>query len=143
MRLIIPGNEVFYIKHLGDISLGLNLENIIQSPIIWLNHLNDYGNMRIVGGIALHQPVKFALSEIVFAVDGYIYESDFFPHYGARYGIQWDFNNLIDMRFGRDFSSFTGGVGLNIPIPAGKLRVDYSIQKHEINWSHLISLSYN
>ena len=143
VRLIVPGNEIFYIKRLGDISFGLNVENIIQSPIVWFNNLNDYGNMRIMGGVALHQPVKFAFSEIIFALDGYMYESEFFPEYGVRYGIQWDFKNFIDLRFGRDFSSFTGGVGLNIPIPAGKLRVDYSIQKHEINWSHLVSISYN
>ncbi len=142
IRLIVPGSEVFYIKRLGDISIGLNMENIIQSPIIWFNSLNDYGNMRITGGIALHQPVKFLQSEIKFAVDGYIYESQFFPDYGVRYGLQWKVKDFIDIRFGKDLSSISGGLGLKLPLPSGKLKIDYSIQYHEINWSHLISLSY-
>ena len=142
VRLIVPGSEVFYIKRLGDISIGLNMENIIQSPIIWFNNLNDFGNMRITGGIALHQPISFLQSELKFAVDGYIYESRFFPDYGVRYGVQLRIKDFIDVRFGKDLSSISGGLGLMLPIPTGKLKIDYSIQYHEINWSHLISLSY-
>ena len=142
VRLIFPGSEVFYIKRLGDISIGLNMENIIQSPIIWFNNLNDFGNMRITGGIALHQPIRFLQSELKFAVDGYIYESQFFPSYGVRYGFQLRIKDFIDVRFGKDISSISGGLGLMLPIPTGKLKIDYSIQYHEINWSHLISLSY-
>ena len=142
VRLIVPGSEVFYIKRLGDISIGLNMENIIQSPIIWFNNLNDFGNMRITGGIALHQPIRFLQSELKFAVDGYIYESRFFPDYGVRYGVQLRIKDFIDVRFGKDLSSISGGLGLMLPIPTGKLKIDYSIQYHEINWSHLISLSY-
>jgi hypothetical protein len=141
-RLLIPGNEVFYIKKLGTISMGLNLENIIQSPVIWFDHLNDYGNMRITGGVALHQPIKFLESNLIFALDGYIFESQFFPDYGVRYGIQWTYRDFIDVRFGKDLSSYTAGAGIYIPVGNGKLKIDYSIQNHEINWSHLISLSY-
>lgn len=142
VRLIVPGREVFYIKRLGDISIGLNIENIIQSPIIWFNNLNDYGNMRIMGGIALHQPIRFIQSELKFALDSYIYESQFFPNYGIRYGFQLKIKDFIDIRFGKDLSSISGGIGLKLQIPSGKLGIDYSIQYHEINWSHLISLSY-
>ncbi len=142
MRLIIPGNQVFYLKRMGDISIGLNVENIIQTPIIWFNNLNDYGNMRITGGIALHQPIKILQSELKFALDGYIYESRFFPNYGVRYGFQWKVKDFLNIRFGRDLSSITGGLGLKVSIPGGKLGIDYSIQYHEINWSHLVSLSY-
>ena len=142
MRLILPGNEVFYIKRLGDISLGLNIENIIKSPIIWFNNLNDYGNMKITSGISLKQPVKFLKSEVILAIDTYFYESEFFPNHGARYGFQWTYNKLIDIRFGKDFSSYSGGIGVLLPVFQGKVKLDYSIQNHEINWSHLISLSY-
>jgi hypothetical protein len=141
-RLIIPGNQVFYIKRLGDISIGLNMENIIQSPILWFDHLNDYGNMRITGGIALHQPVTVLKSKIIFALDGYVYESKFFPNYGVRYGIQWSYNDLIDFRFGKDLSSYSAGIGVNLKVFSGLLKIDYAIQNHEINWSHLVSLSY-
>ena len=141
-RLLIPGNEVFYIKKLGIISVGLNIENFIQAPVVWFNYKDDNGNMRITGGIALHQPVKFMKSKIIFALDGYVYENEFFPDYGVRYGIQWNFNKFIDLRFGKDLSSYTAGVGIFIPLQAGQLKIDYSILKHEINWSHLISLSY-
>lgn len=141
-KLVIPGNEVFYIKKLGDLSFGLNVENIVQSPIIWFNELKDNGNMRITAGVALHQLVRFLQSELKIAVDGYIYESQFIPGYGVRYGMQWKIKDFIDIRFGKDYSSISGGVGLKMPIPSGKLKIDYTIQRHEINWSHLISLSY-
>ncbi|MEA2076813.1 MAG: hypothetical protein U9O95_02205, partial [Candidatus Marinimicrobia bacterium] len=101
-----------------------------------------YGNMRITGGLALHQPIKALNSELRLAFDGYIFESQFFPNYGIRYGLQWKIKDLIDIRFGKDYSSIGGGLGLKVPIPTGKLKIDYSILHHEINWSHLISLSY-
>jgi len=142
LRLIVPGNEVFYIKYLGNISIGLNMENIIQSPIIWFNELNDNGNMRITAGIALHQPINILQSELKLAMDGFIYESEFFPGYGVRYGFQWKIKDFIDIRIGKDYSSISGGVGLKIPIQTGKIKIDYTIQHHEINWSHLIALSY-
>lgn len=142
IRFLVPGNEIFYIRRLGTISLALNMENIIRTPIIWFDKLNDYGFMRITGGIALHQPLPAMSSELRLAIDGYVYESRFFPYSGIRFGMQWKVKDFLDIRFGKDFSSFTGGVGLKLDIPAGKLKVDYSIQHHEINWSHLISLSY-
>jgi len=142
VRLIIPGNEVFYIKKLGDISFGLNMENIIQSPIIWFDKKDDNGNMRIMGGIALNQPLLFIKSELKMALDAYIYENRFFPNYGVRYGFQLRVKDFIDLRFGKDLSSIAGGIGIKLPIPIGKLKIDYSIQYHEINWSHLISISY-
>lgn len=142
IRFLIPGNEVFYIKRLGEISIGLNAENIIKSPVIWFNKLDDFGNMRLTGGIALHQPVKALSSELSLVLDGYIFESRFFPPYGVRYGFQWKVKDFLDIRFGKDLSSITGGAGVKLPVAAGKLRVDYSIQRHEINWTHLISLSY-
>jgi hypothetical protein len=98
--------------------------------------------MRITGGVALHQPIKFLESNLIFALDGYIFESQFFPDYGVRYGIQWTYRDFIDVRFGKDLSSYTAGAGIYIPVGNGKLKIDYSIQNHEINWSHLISLSY-
>ena len=143
IRFLIPGNEVFYLKRLGTISLGLNMENVIASPVVWFNNpYVDYGNMRIAGGIALHQPVRFLASEMQLMMDGYIFESRFFPSYGLRYGLQWKVKDFLDIRFGKDFSGVTGGVGLKLPVAAGSMRVDYSIQRHEINWSHLLSFSY-
>ena len=142
VRFIIPGSEVFYIKHLGDIIFGLSMENIIKSPVIWFDKLDDFGNMRITGGFALHQPIKVLESELQLVIDGYMYENRFFPSYGIRYGAQWKVKDFLDIRFGKDLSSITGGIGLKLPVMAGKLKINYSIQHHEINWSHLISLSY-
>ena len=142
LRLLLPGNEIFYIKKLGIISVGLTFENIIQSPIIWFNNLNDLGNMRILGGLALNQPIQVLQSNLLLSLDGYVFESNFFPNYGVRYGAQLTIKDFIDIRFGRDLSSITGGAGIKLAIPGGKLKIDYSLQYHEINWSHLISLSY-
>ncbi|MDD3095677.1 MAG: hypothetical protein WC372_02110 [Candidatus Neomarinimicrobiota bacterium] len=142
IRFLIPGNEVFYIKKLGTIALGLNMENIVQSPVIWFDKLRDYGNMRINGGLALHQPIEALKSEVRLVLDGVIFESRFFPDYGVRYGLQWRVKDFLDIRLGKDLSAVTGGVGLLLPVLQGKMRVDYSIQYHEIHWSHLITLSY-
>lgn len=143
IRLLVPGNEVFYIKNLGMLSFGLNVENIVQSPIVWINRQwNDNGNMRVITGFALHQPLRFMSSQLILALDTYLFESRFFPGYGVRYGGQLNIKDFISLRFGKDFSSITGGVGLKLKIPGGKLGIDYTLQHHEINWSHLISLSY-
>ncbi len=143
VRFMIPGNEVFYIKRLGVISLGLNMENFIKSPVVWFNNpYIDYGNMRLLGGIALHQPVKALSSEVRFALDGYVFESRFFPYSGIRFGMQWKVKDFLDIRFGKDLSGVSGGAGLKLPVMNGKMKLDYTIQYHEINWSHLISLSY-
>jgi hypothetical protein len=142
IRFLVPGNEVFYIRGLGTIALGLNMENIVKSPVIWFDRLDDYGNMRINGGIALHQPLPAMSSELRLVLDGVIYESRFFPSYGVRYGMQWRIKDFLDIRLGKDLSAVTGGVGVLLPAMEGKMRVDYSIQYHEIHWSHLVTLSY-
>ena len=121
IRFLVPGNEIFYIRRLGMISLALNMENVLRSPVIWFDKLNDYGNMRITGGIALHQPLPAMASELRLAVDGYVYESRFFPYSGVRFGMQWKVKDFLDIRFGRDFSSFTGGICFKLALPPGKI----------------------
>lgn len=143
VKLLIPGNEIFYIKNLGTISLGMNIQNIAKSPIVWLNNLDDFGNMRMLGGIALLQPFKKLKSHAIINVEGYIYESQFFPEYGRRYGFEWTYQDMVSLRFGKDLSSLTAGVGAIIPLQGQELRIDYSMQYHDIDWSHLLTVSYN
>lgn len=141
IRFLIPGDEILYIKDLGMISIGLNIENIIQSPILWFDKYNDQGNMRIMFGTALNQSIELLKSELTFAIDSHIYESVFFPNYGLRFGFQWSINNIVDLRVGKDYRGL-GGVGLNLPLKQGKVKIDYSIQNHEISLNHLVSISY-
>lgn len=143
VRLFVPGQDIFNIRGMGDVVIALNLENMIQSPVIWFNgQWADQGNMRMSGAIALHQPINALSSELRLTMEGYIFENKFFPDYGTRFGLQWRLNNKIDFRLGKDLSSLTGGVGVLLPIPSGKLKLDYALQYHEINWSHLVSLAY-
>lgn len=143
VRLFIPGADVLSIRKLGDLVFALNFENIIQSPVIWFNgQWADRGNMRVSGAIALHQDITSLSSELRLTMEGYIFENELFPGYGTRFGLQWRLNNKIDFRLGKDLSSFTGGLGVFLPIPGGKLKLDYALQYHEINWSHLLSLAY-
>jgi len=143
LKFLIPGNEIFYIKNLGTIALAMNMQNIAQTPIIWFNNLDDRGNMRITGGIALQQPLKKLKSHAIINAEGYIYESEFFPEYGVRYGFEWTYMDLVSLRFGRDLSSTTAGIGAIIPMKGKTLRIDYSMQYHDIDWCHLVTLSYN
>ncbi len=142
LRFLIPGDEVFYIKKLGTISFGMNIENFIQSPIIWFDKLRDCGNMRIRSGISLQQPLELFSSELCIALDALLYENNFFPIYGLACGTELRIKKILDIRLGWNISAFSGGIGLHLPLSEGKLRVDYAIQYHEIHWSHLLSLSY-
>ncbi len=143
LRLYVPGEDIFNIRNMGDVVIALNLENIIQSPVIWFNgQWADQGNMRINAAFALHQPIKSLSSELRFSIEGYVFENQFLPNYGTRLGMQWRLKDKIDIRVGKDLSSISGGLGVFLPIPGGMLKLDYAIQYHEINWSHLLSLLY-
>ena len=143
VRLYVPGEDIFSIRNMGDMVFALKLENIIQSPVVWFNgQWIDQGNMRLNGAFALHQPIEKLSSELRATIEGYIYENIFFPHYGVRWGLEWRLNDKFDFRFGKDLSSISGGVGAMLSIPGGILKLDYAIQYHEINWSHLVSISY-
>ncbi|MFA6619133.1 MAG: hypothetical protein WCT23_08710, partial [Candidatus Neomarinimicrobiota bacterium] len=116
LRLFVPGSDIFNIRKMGDLVLALNIENFIQSPVIWFNgKWADQGNMRMSGAIALHQDIPSLSSEVRLIMEGYIFENQLFPGYGTRFGLQWRLNNKIDFRLGKDLSSFTGGLGVFLP----------------------------
>lgn len=142
-RLTVSGKDILSIRKMGDITFALNIENVVQSPINWFDgQWMEQGNMRLLGGLSFVQAIESLESEILIAAEGYVFESEFFPDYGIRYGLQWNLKDFLDFRIGKDLNSVTGGLGCKLDIPTGTLKIDYAIQYHEINWSHLISVSY-
>ncbi len=136
-KFIIPGSEIFSIPKFGDIIVGLNLENVYQTPIIWSSGHIDMAKMKFHSGISLQQPVKFfnSMIWIMFEKEITKYESN------SRYGFQWRFKNLLDLRFGQDLLNYNIGFGLKLPYKKYHIKIDYSLENHPLDMVHRISLT--
>ncbi|MEA1987526.1 MAG: hypothetical protein U9N76_08580 [Candidatus Marinimicrobia bacterium] len=136
-KFIIPGREIFSMPKMGNIILGLNLENVYQTPIIWTNGHVDMAKMKLFSGIALQQPVRILDSEllILFENEKSKYESNY------KYGFQWRFKDILDLRFGKDLLNYNIGFGLLLPLNKYHFKIDYSLENHSIETVHRISLT--
>lgn len=96
---------------LGDISFGLNYQDIGNSKTTWntmSNHVDEIeDNMKL--GVAIRQPIKKYNSEIIFAYDiDYVYDNC--SHFGAEY----KYKDFLSMRLGLNDTDFTAGVSVKL-----------------------------
>ncbi len=136
-KFIIPGEDVFSIPRFGNVIIGFNLANVYQTPIIWSNDHVDMAKMKLYSGISLQQPIKFFSSVVWIMLENEKTkdESNF------RYGFQWEFKDLLNVRFGRDLLNSNIGFGLKLPYKDYDLKIDYSLENHPIEMVHRISLT--
>ncbi|BFN37945.1 hypothetical protein [Fidelibacter multiformis] len=136
LRLIIPGNEIFYIRNLGEIVFGVTAQNVYSTGIYWTTGHVDQARMRMLWGAALHQPVRFLYSDLRLMVQNVWLDDPAF-----HWGVEWEIMDALAFRLGKDDLSMNAGAGVRFPMGKYHLIVDYAFQDHPLDVGHKVSLT--
>ncbi len=128
-------NDVFNDNNFGDLSIGLNVQDILETQITWdtASKRKDNIERNFKYGFAYVQPLYFLNSQLTFAFD-----------LNSRYtgsghiGTEFLYNNLLAVRIGTNSGNFTTGAGVYV----WRFRADYAYQGHDLGNTHRISLLF-
>jgi len=128
-------NEVFSEPYYGDLSFGLNIQDIANTQITW--DTNSKHKDRVARnfkyGLAYTQPLPFISSKFTFSFDlNSRYQGS--THIGTELLIK----SLFALRLGTTSSYFTAGAGLYL----WKFNLDYAYQSHDLGNNHRVSLLF-
>ena len=129
-------------KKLGDLSLGLSLQDLIGTKLYW-NTTSVPSNadsipINLKLGVAYSRNLQNLGSQILFSIDAdtrYGLEM----HYGAEYVL----GDVLALRAGIKDRDFTAGAGLHVAFKGKStisFLIDYAFLSHELGNTHRISL---
>ncbi|MDD3806726.1 MAG: hypothetical protein PHE86_01645, partial [Candidatus Marinimicrobia bacterium] len=96
-RFIVPGNEIFYIRNLGDFVFAMTAQNVYTTGIYWSTGHVDQARMRLLWGVALDQPLHFLYSDLRLMIQNVLLDEPTF-----RWGIEWEIMDMLVFRLGKD-----------------------------------------
>jgi len=102
---------LFDIAGLGDISLGLNFQDVGGTMVTWdtVSQHEDEILFNTKMGLALIQPLNFIKSTMIFSFDtDYVYETS------QRYGVELQYGKYISCRAGYHESIFSTGASVKL-----------------------------
>ncbi len=134
-RFNIPGNEIFYIRNLGDIIIAGSARNIYTTGIYWTTGHVDQAWMTLLWGVALDQPVRFLHSNLRLMIQNVLMDEPDF-----RWGVEWEIMDVLAFRLGKDALSINAGAGVRFRLGNFHLVVDYAFQDHPLDVGHKVSL---
>lgn len=128
-------SELVDVGWLGDVNLGLNLQNIGGTTITWDTESQNKDevlfNTKL--GLSLHQPLSFINSKLILAYDhDYVYEGD------DHYGMEFEYKRLLSIRMGQYSSDFTAGLSINVY----DFSLDYGFITNTLGNSNRIGLKF-
>ncbi len=126
-------NDVFAGSNFGDLSFGLNVQDLTRTRIVWDTDTKhaDRIDRNFKFGFAYIQPLPFMKSLFSFNYDmDTRYDGN--THIGGELLIR----SLLAVRLGANAGYFTAGAGLAL----WKFRLDYAYQSHDLGNSHRVSL---
>lgn len=141
--ILVGVNDLAEQPFLGDLCVGLNIQDVTTTGIRWnaasVNSRNqnirpqDVAEQNFKFGISYIQPIDELQSNILFS-----YESN--SRYGTtrHWGMEYDYRRLLQLRIGYDQRYMTFGAGLKIQ----NAQLDYAIVNHTLGFTHRISASY-
>jgi hypothetical protein len=135
-RFVIPGNEIFYIRNMGDIIVAASARNVYTTGIYWTTGHVDQAWMTLLWGVALDQPVRFLYSNLRLMIQNTLLEEPDF-----RWGVEWEIMNVLAFRLGKDDVSMNAGAGVKFRLGGHFLIVDYAFQDHPLDVGHKVSLT--
>ncbi len=126
-------NDIFASTSLGDLSFGLNVQDLTQTRIVWDTDTKhaDHINRNFKFGFAYNQPLPFMKSLLSFN-----YDMDSRYQGNTHIGGELLIHSLLAVRLGANAGYFTAGAGLAL----WKFRLDYAYQSHDLGNSHRVSL---
>lgn len=124
---------IFDLEYLGRLALGFNFQDVAGTDIAWntITEMRDEVLFNTKIGIAVSQPVKKLKSDFVLAFDyDYVYDST------VHLGLEWNYNNIGQLRFGFYDDNVTAGVSTTIY----GVGVDYALLTNPIGLTNRVGI---
>lgn len=132
-RLRVNGEEIFDIRNLGNLSVGLSIRDVAGTTIYWNTKRQDVIRVGPVFSFALEQPFKKWHMHLNIGMEKeYRYDDKF------RYGAEIILYDQINLRTGLNKSGLTFGLGLNFKALKRLFCIDYAFLNHDLGASHRI-----
>ncbi len=130
-----PLDQVFQTEYVGDLSFGLNVQDVTDTQIKWDTDSKavDKIQRNFKFGMAYVQPLQFANSQFTFTLD---YNSRYDGY--SQMGGEFLYRSLLAVRIGMNDRDFTTGAGIYF----WKFKIDYAYQSHDLGNSHRVSLLF-
>ena len=123
-------------NNLGDLSLGITLQDFTNTYIYWETKHTDLIQPNIKTSIAFEQPFKFLNSTVSMS-----YEINTRFDKNPRYGIEYNLLKLLALRAGYNYNGLNYGCGLYIKAFRVHSNINYAFLNHELGNSHRIGLA--
>jgi len=132
-RIRASGEDILDIKGLGNLSVGLAVQNLTRTTIYWNTKRQDVIKARPILSMALEQPIKsYHLLINLGAEKSFIYDDSF------RYGAEFILKDCVNFRTGFQETGISVGLGLNFNWMNKRIAIDYAFQNHALGASHQI-----
>jgi len=123
-------DDMFDVEYLGDVSVGVSVQDVANTAIIWDTKHQDEIPYNFRMGIAYIQPIPPAGGRLILS-----WERDAGIGKRKRIGAEYVYRNTLALRGGYNGSGLTAGVGLAFR----SFRFDYAILSHELGAIHRLS----
>lgn len=124
---------LFDVEELGDISYGVNFQDISGTNITWdtITSHSDEALFNTKMGLAVNQPIPALKSEIVLAYDyDYVYQ-------GTRhFGLEWNYDQKASLRLGYYDKNYSCGASVRV----FGINLDYALITNPVGVSNRIGL---
>lgn len=132
-RLRANGDEMLDISRLGDLSVGLTLQDIAGTTIYWNTRRQDRIRPSWLWSAAWEQPLPAWKLQLNL---GWAYSS----RYGDRsnLGMELVYSHCLSLRLGLKNSGINAGIGLNFKLVNRPIQIDYAFYHHELGLNHRI-----
>ena len=129
-------SDFFSYRWLGKFSIGVSINNIYGTHLVWSNELKDIIPMQIIKGIAYEQSVRKINTHIKLLTQ----TNDLYPN-DLQYGIELSLMKNFFVRIGERAGTNQGGVGFKSKIIKNKeIKIDYSFGNHDLGDAHRFSI---
>ncbi len=132
-RLRVNGEDLFDLKDLGMINIGLNIQDATGTIIYWETKHQDKIAIGPALSFALEQSFEKINLDLNLGMEkNYRYDEKF------RYGCELVYQNKVSLRGGIRQSDFTLGLGLDFELLKKRITLDYSFMSHDLGACHRI-----
>lgn len=125
---------IFDVEGLGKLKFGTNFQDIAGTEITWGETDNFHKDEILFNtkvGVAIEQPLEKLKSEVTIA-----YDADYVYKLTSHYGLDWDYNQMANLRLGYYDKNFTAGASVKVY----GLYVDYAVVTNELGITNRIGL---
>ncbi|MCD6440372.1 MAG: hypothetical protein J7L86_01090 [Candidatus Marinimicrobia bacterium] len=134
-RLCVSGEELFEIKKLGKLNVGLALKDATGTVIYWNTKRQDEIRFYPVFSFGLEQTIEKYHMHLNVGI-----EKDYRHQDKMRYGLECIVKDKISFRAGINKTGITTGLGLIYKVMNRIINTDYTFFNHDLGATHRIGV---